>query len=201
METLTNRVLNAINNSPNGIVTFDILKSLDMCDDFTLKTTLSRLRKSDRIITLKKGIYSTNPMTDAFMAANYIFGGYIGFSGALYLHKLITELPFSIVVVNRLKSGLKTIGQYEFRAVALRDKAIGSVTVAGITMSTRPKTLFDCLYLEKYSVELDKLIGAFNAARMTAKELAEFDMYVEKLIPKNKRQRFYEAKKRIIRDV
>ncbi len=190
METLTRTVLDAIKNSPNGIMTLDIFESLKICNDSTLKTTLSRLSKSGKIIRLKRGTYSTNPLIDAFTSAQYIFNGYVGFSSALYLHRLITEIPFSIAVVTRFKSGTRTIGQYEFRAVALKDKAVGFSDIDGIVISTRSKTLFDCLYLERYSIERDKLIEVYRSARLSSKELTEFNSYVTRFIPPDKRQKF-----------
>ncbi len=190
METLTRTILDAIKNSYNGIMTLDILENLKICNDSTLKTTLSRLSKSKKIIRLKRSTYSTNPLINAFTSAQYIFNGYIGFSSALYLHKLITEIPFSITVVTRFKSGTKTIGEYEFRAVALKDKAVGFSDIDGIVISTRPKTLFDCLYLEKYSIERNKLIEVYRSAQLSSKELTEFDLYVTKFISPNKRQKF-----------
>ncbi len=190
METLTRTILDAIKNSYNGIMTLDILENLKICNDSTLKTTLSRLSKSKKIIRLKRSTYSTNPLINAFTSAQYIFNGYIGFSSALYLHKLITEIPFSITVVTRFKSGTKTIEEYEFRAVALKDKAVGFSDIDGIVISTRPKTLFDCLYLEKYSIERNKLIEVYRSAQLSSKELTEFDLYVTKFISPNKRQKF-----------
>lgn len=197
MGKLTETVLGAVKNSPNGITTLDILESLRLCDDFTLKTTLSRLGKSGRIIRLKRGTYTTSPLPDAFAAAQHVFNGYIGFSSALYLHKLIAELPFSIAVVTRFKSGVKTAGQYEFRAIALKDKAVGFANIGGIVISTRPKTLFDCLYLERYSIARSRLIESYKSASLSSKELSEFDSYVKRFIPPGKRQKFNDARAQI----
>ncbi len=197
MNSLTGRVVNAAQNSPDGIVTLDMLESLQFSDDFTLKTTLSRLCKSNRIIRLKRGVYSANPIRDAFAAAQYIYSGYLGFSSALYVHKLITELPFSIMIVTMYKSASKSVGAYEFRAIALKEKAIGFENMENLTVSTRAKTLFDCLYLERYSVERDKLIEAYRAARLSTTELKEFDSYVKRFIPKRLRGKFNGAKAEI----
>lgn len=199
MESLVTRIRDAIKNSPNGITTLDILEGLSICDSLTLKTTLSRLGKAGKIIRLKRGVYSTTPLTDAFAAAQSTFEGYIGFSSALYLHKLITESPFVITVVTKYKSSIKRFGSYEFRAVALKEKAIGFEELnSGIVVSTKAKTLFDCLYLERYSVEMNKLVDAYKMAQLTAKESREFDFYVEKFVPVGRRKRFEDSKRLVI---
>jgi predicted transcriptional regulator of viral defense system len=197
MSTLTESVLVATRNSPGGITTLDMLKSLKLCDDFTLKTTLSRISRSGRIIRLKRGTYSVNPIANAFASAQHVFNGYIGFSSALYLHKLIDELPFAISVVTRFQSGIKRVEQYEFRAIALGDKAVGFINMDTVTVSTRPKTLFDCLYLERYGIPKDKLIEAYKTAKLSGSEFSEFDSYVTKFIPAEKRQKFNYVRRQI----
>ena len=122
MENLTTTVLGAIRDSNAGISTLDMLESLRLCGPTTLKTTLSRLNKAGKILRLKRGVYSTNPLKDAFSAAQATFNGYLGFSSALYLHKLITESPFSITVVTTNKSASKPFGMYEFRAGSWRKR-------------------------------------------------------------------------------
>jgi len=170
-------VLKAVENSPGGIARLDVLASLGLCGLSTLKTTLSRLGRSGRIIRLKRGVYSANPMRDAFACAQSAFGGYIGFSSALYLHKLITEVPFVVTVVTSSLSKAKRFGGYEFRAVALREKAVGFERKGAYVLSTRAKTLFDCLYLPRYSVEEGKLLEAFRAADLAKGEWREFRHY------------------------
>lgn len=198
MTKLIDYVMNAIQNAPNGIITIDLLKSLRLCNSFTLKTTLSRLNKSDRIIRLKRGTYSTNPIENAFIAAQATFDGYIGFSSALYLHMLIAEMPFSITVVTVNESKLKKFNSYEFKAIALKNKAVGFEEKNGITVSTRAKTLFDCLYLEKYSIEEKKLIEAYQMKPLTPQEIREFNMYITKFVIPSKRKKFKEAKIKIL---
>ncbi len=173
-------VLKAVENSPGGIASLDVLASLGLCGPFTLRTTLSRLGRSGRIIRLKRGVYSANPMRNAFACAQAVFGGYIGFSSALYLHKLITEVPFVVTVVTSRLSKAKRFGGYEFRAVALREKAVGFERKGEYVLSTRAKTLFDCLYLPRYSVEEGKLLEAFRAANLAKGEWREFRGYVSK---------------------
>ena len=197
MNSLIGKIGRAIENSPNGIAELETLESLQLCDKFTLKTTLSRLGKSNRIIRLKRGVYSSNPIRDTFIAAQCIYNGYIGFSSALYVHKLIAELPFTVTVVTTYKSASKVIGAYEFRAIAMKEKAIGFESMGELTVSTRAKTLFDCLYLERYSIERDKLIDAYKLAKLSSDELREFNSYVKRFVSEGRRAKFNMIKKEI----
>ena len=197
MNSLIGKIGRAIENSPNGIAELETLESLQLCDKFTLKTTLSRLGKSNRIIRLKRGVYSSNPIRDTLIAAQCIYNGYIGFSSALYVHKLIAELPFTVTVVTTYKSASKVIGAYEFRAIAMKEKAIGFESMGELTVSTRAKTLFDCLYLERYSIERDKLIEAYKLAKLSSDELREFNSYVKRFVSEGRRAKFNMIKKEI----
>ena len=197
MDTLTEKIRRAVESSPDGIARLETLESLRLCDKSTLKTTLSRLGKSSRIIRLKRGVYSSSPIRDAFVAAQCIYNGYIGFSSALYVHKLIAELPFLVTVVTTYKSASTAIGAYEFRAIAMKEKAIGFQKIRSLTVSTRAKTLFDCLYLERYSIERDKLIEAYRTAKLSSNELREFDLYVERFVSKRRHSKFDKIKKEI----
>ncbi|MCL5093025.1 MAG: hypothetical protein M1128_00985 [Candidatus Marsarchaeota archaeon] len=197
MDNLTERIRRAVENSPNGIARLETLESLQLCDKFTLKTTLSRLGKSGRIIRLKRGVYSSNPIKDAFIVAQCIYNGYLGFSSALYVHKLIAELPFVVTVVTTYKSGATAIGAYEFRAIAMKEKAIGFENVGDLTVSTRAKTLFDCIYLERYSIERDKLMEAYKTAKLSPDELKEFDSYAKRFVSKRRRDKFDRIRKEI----
>ena len=197
MKNLTSRVQEAVENSPSGIITLDVLESLKLCDDFTLKTTLSRLGKSGRVLRLKRGVYASNPLKDQFVAAQSTFNGYIGFSAALYIHRFIAEMPFVITVVTTSQSESKRFGAYEFRAVAMKEKAIGFENIGNLVVSTRAKTLFDCIYLERYSIEGKKLIEAYIENPLDAKGLKEFDSYVLKFSSQKTRGKFGEVKKLI----
>ncbi|MCL5239684.1 MAG: hypothetical protein M1286_04435 [Candidatus Marsarchaeota archaeon] len=197
MKNLTARLQEAVENSPSGIITLDVLESLKLCDDSTLKTILSRLVKSERALRLKRGVYASNPVKDQFVAAQSAFNGYIGFSAALYIHRLIAEMPFVVTVVTTSQSGSKRFGTYEFRAVALKEKAIGFESIGNLVVSTRAKTLFDCIYLERYSIEEKKLIEAYIENPLSAKELKEFDSYVQKFASQKTRRKFLEVKKMV----
>lgn len=191
-------VMRAVENGSNGIANLEILESLRLWDADTLKTTISRLNKSGRIIRLKRGVYSTYPMRDAYVCAQETFNGYLGFSTALYLHKLITETPFTITVVTTFKSQAKEFGRYEFRAVALKEKAVGFERKGEYVVSTRAKTLFDCLYLPKYGIGENKLIEAFKETKLSKTEWREFDIYLKKFSKGKQLKKMKEVRKEIL---
>ena len=196
---VSGKILKAIEESPSGIASLDVLKSLRLTDPSTLKTTLSRLNQSERIIRLKRGVYSSKPIRDAYCCAQALFNGYVGFAGALHVHKIITEIPFMVVVVTSATSKTRVFNDFEFKAVALKEKAIGFERVGNYVVSTRAKTLFDCLYLPDYSIEVEKLCSAFAQAGLSKKEWVEFESYVEKFVRGKTRERMLKVERKIKR--
>lgn len=173
-------VLDAVRTAKNGVISLDVLESLGLCNSFTLKTTLSRLAKKGKVVRLKRGVYSAVPLRDVFVCVQNVFNGYLGFSSALYLHGLIPEQPFQVTIVTFNTSKAKSLAGFVAKAIALKGKAIGFERKGDYVLSTRAKTLFDCLYLPRLAVEKEKLLEAFSQARLTANEWREFDGYVEK---------------------
>lgn len=198
-KTAGEQVREVLEMAPDGIASLDVLESLGISAPSVLKTTLSRLRKQGRVIGLKRGTYSTNPTKDAFACAQAMFNGYLGFTTALYLHHLITETPFTLTVVTTRTSRTKPLGAYDVRAVALKHRAIGFQQLEGHTVSTRAKTLFDCLYLPQYGIEYPKLVEAYAGARLTGAEWKEFHSYVRTLAPQPTAQRMRQAETDITR--
>lgn len=194
---LTQTVLKAIEGSPSGIASLDVLESLNLASPSTLKTTLSRLSRRGKIIRLKRGVYSSNPIKDPYTCAQALFNGYLGFSTALHIHKLITEIPFTITVVTTSTSRTKLLGGREFLAVALKEKAIGFERMERYVVSTRAKTLFDCLYLPRYSVDEYKLTDAFKEAKLMDQEWVEFRNYASRFASGRAAKRMLRAEKAI----
>lgn len=176
-QKVVTRLLKAAEGSPDGVITLELLDSLKLASRQTLKVTLSRLAKSGRLLRLKRGVYCTNPMRDAFAAASAIFNGYVGFGSALYLHRMLAEIPFTIIVVTKATSAAKELGQYEFRAVSFGKNAVGSGRKGRMAVSTRAKTLFDCLQLPRYAPEFEKVVQAYAENPLSKKEWKEFDSY------------------------
>ncbi len=195
--SLSEKVRKAIEIAPAGIATLDVLESLQLCGDDTLKTTLNRLYKKGAIARLKRGTYASLPLLDGFAGALATFNGYLGFSSALYLHKITAEQPFVFIIVTTATSATKSLGQYEFKAVALKEKAAGFEYKGTLAVSTRAKTLFDCLYLPRYSIEHGKLLEAFGSAKLLKSEWREFDEYVKRFAIGKTAERMRKAKQEI----
>jgi len=180
-EKAVSRVVFAIEASPNGVATLELLESLRLCKRNSLKTALSRLGKAGMIVRLKRGTYSASPMKDAFACAQATYNGYLAFSSALYLHGMVSEMPFAITVATASTSEAKRFGEFDFRAVALGKRAVGFERKGIYVVSTKAKTLFDCLYLPRYSVENEKLEAAWHT--LSPDEKREFAGYARKLAP------------------
>ncbi len=178
---VTAGVLRALELSPSGIAPLDVLASISNASRGTLLATLCRLAREKRIVRLKRGAYSVSPIRDGYAAAQAKFGGYIAFASALKLHGLIAEEPFTITVATPNYSKTVRAGNLEFRAVALGERAVGSERKGAHVVSSRAKTLFDCLFLPQYSVEKEKLADAYAAAGMKKEEWREFERYVRGL--------------------
>jgi predicted transcriptional regulator of viral defense system len=179
-EKVVEGVLRAIEASPAGIARLDVLASLRLASRGTLLATLCRLGNEGRVARLKRGTYSAMPIRDGYACAQAKFGGYIAFASALKLHGLITEEPFTIAVATPSLSRIARIGNLEIRAVALGEKAQGAIEMGGRLVSSRAKTLFDCLLVPRYGVETPKLEGAYAAAGLSKAEWAEFESYVSR---------------------
>jgi|GEM_PF-1507093 len=179
-QRVTDGILRAIERSPSGILPLDVLASISPASRGTLLATLCRLAREGRIVRLKRGAYSVAPIRDGYAAAQVKFGGYIAFASALRLHGLIAEEPFTIMVATPKTSKTARAGNLEFRAVALGERAVGSERIGAHDVSSRAKTLFDCLFLPQYSVEAEKLADAYAAAGMKKGEWQEFERYAER---------------------
>ncbi|MFH0837454.1 MAG: hypothetical protein V1870_04955 [Candidatus Aenigmatarchaeota archaeon] len=93
------------------IITFEIIESWRVCNKNVLKVVIHNLLKKSLFITLKKGVYIVQPpftkgivIEDQFYTAQSLFNGYIGFASALYVHKLMDEMPFTVFIATRNKS-------------------------------------------------------------------------------------------------
>ncbi|MCX9083610.1 MAG: hypothetical protein CVT48_06425 [Thermoplasmata archaeon HGW-Thermoplasmata-1] len=118
---------------------------------------LSSLSSKGYIYRLKKGKYLVQAeasdgvvVEDPYKTALAIFSGYIGFSSALRVYDMLDYEPFTVFVVTNGRSGIRKIGQYEFRAVAMGKRASGMTNRNGLYVSTVAKTFFDCFYRPQY---------------------------------------------------
>jgi predicted transcriptional regulator of viral defense system len=168
--------------------------SWELCSPGTLRVTLGRMQKRGVLVRLKRGLYyappaeqSGVPAEDAMYAAQMVYGGYLAFATALYIHRLRDEVPWTIFVATRGRSAARRLGALEIRSVALRDRAIGVQRIGDYMVSTRPKTLYDCLRLPEMGGGEVGVAKAFRRARLSGTEWREFWAYVGRFERGNER--------------
>jgi predicted transcriptional regulator of viral defense system len=180
---LEQRIYTLAKDAKNSIVAIETIKSWRLASNGAIRVALHNLCKKSWFLPLKRGLYAVQPylgggIEDPFYAAQLVYGGYLAFSSALYLHKLGDEMPFTVFTVTKRKSSTRRIGEYEFRAVALGRRAIGAQRLGDYYVSTLPKTLYDCLYMPQYSGGHAKILRAVYNARMDSADWREFMLYV-----------------------
>ncbi len=192
LSPLEQRVYNACEGARGNLASIKVIESFKLSDDNTIRVVVSRLCKKKWFKRVKNGLYFVQTpfatgLEDEFAYAQNAFNGYLGFSTALYLHKLSDQLPFEITVVTRSKSAVKKDGEYSFRAVSMGKKAFGSQTLCAgeggggnYVVSTRAKTLYDCLLHPNLAGGLSIVLKAFFDARLSEKEWREFFWFAQK---------------------
>ena len=154
---------------------FSLLKTLNLGKEITLKKQLAWLVRNGFLEKVKRDLYvPKDSKVSEFKLAQIIFKGYIGLESALYLHKIIDILPFTITVMN--KSLAKS---YKFRNYTLKNKytksLYGTTFINGVLVSTKAKTLYDLLKYEPFDVAYFlNVINAFDA-----NDLEEFLNYLK----------------------
>ncbi|MHA1798769.1 MAG: type IV toxin-antitoxin system AbiEi family antitoxin domain-containing protein [Candidatus Helarchaeota archaeon] len=119
--------------------------------DATINKIISGLIKKGYLYKIKRGMYliqkepSPKPlMKDPFELGLNLYKGYLAFGTALRIYDLIDHESFTIYMVTPRISRRKSIGQYEFRAIAFGKKATGITHYKKYYISTIEKTFFDC---------------------------------------------------------
>ena len=183
--SLERRVLSLAGRAKHGIFSFGEAKSWRLCSEGTLRVTLARMARKGSVARLAQGLYFARPIEqpgalpdDVFYAAQLAFGGYLAFATALYLHRLVGEYPFTVFVATGNKSVSTQWGAVEVKAVALRSRAVGVIRMGDYVVSTRAKTLYDCLHLPEYAGGVKGVVNAFKNARLSEGEWMEFWRYV-----------------------
>ena len=187
MFTIPQRVHSLARRSKHSIFSTEEARSWQLCSPGTLRVTLSRMANEGALVRLKKGVYYAAPVgqpdmpvDDAMYAAQLMYDGYLAFATALQIHRLAGEVPFTVFVATRSTSSARHLGVMEIRAVALRDRAVGAERKGDYLVSTRPKTLYDCLRLPRLAGGEVAVAKALRRARLTLAEWKEFASYVKR---------------------
>ncbi len=168
----------------NNIITYDTIRSWRLADENVINVILSRMCKKGWLTRLKKGVYLLSGygkgIVDIFYTAQFVYSGYLAFSTALYLHKLIDEMPFTIYIATKGISASKHFGEYNIKAVSLGKRATGMQLIGDYWISTIPKTLYDCFHFPEYGGGYSRILKSVHSSKMNEKQWDEFINYVKK---------------------
>jgi predicted transcriptional regulator of viral defense system len=170
---------------PGQIYDIDFIASSVGIKRRILITLLSRMARKGWITRLKRGKYLVNSATgagsnDYFSIATMIFGGYLGFSSALYVYGAMDESPYTIYVCTRNKSATTTMQNTEIKAVALGRRATGMTYFNGYFVSSKAKTLYDCFYMPRFSGGYSNVLAAVNRLDFGKSDWKDFIFYVKR---------------------
>lgn len=152
----------------------------------TILILLSRMVKKGWLTRLKRGVYQVNfpdsrAASDQFQAALDIFGGYLGFSSALYVYGAMDEYPSTIYVCTASKSVSKVLGENaEIKAVAMGRRATGMIYFNGYFVSSKGKTLYDCFHIPKYSGGYSNILSAVPRLKLDGHDWDMFLFYIKR---------------------
>jgi predicted transcriptional regulator of viral defense system len=130
------------------------------------------------LVKLRNGVYAKTS-ANQFAVADYLFRGYVGFSSALYLHGLKTEVEDRVMVCTRKKYTARKFGRVTLTPVFFSDFLYGTETLGGVVVSTYAKTLFDMLYKPAYADFFD-FYRAINQRAPGREAWAELLLYLER---------------------
>lgn len=156
-----------------------------------LRPLIASLIKKGQLLQIKKGLYyvTLGQGYDPFVLGQSLFGGYIGFSTALWLHGLKTEMPSTCYIVVYKGRKSKTIGNMHYQTVSLGKKCVGAYYRDKYFLSTRAKTFFDCFYMPKYAGGFTQLTQSLIRARLSDDEWDEFIRYLNDFASRSMLQR------------
>ena len=163
-----------------------------------LKIALSRYSKKERVIRLKKGVYVSVDFTNKiqkegnfspyleFLANVLYFPSYLSLEYILYENNILTEIPknFTSIALNKTKRFSNKFGNFTYHKIK-RNLFFGFKVFRGadfyIYKATKPKALFDFLYLRKNLIVDKRSIEELrlNIGNFTKEDKMEFKKYIE----------------------
>ena len=147
------------------VLTIDTLYKLNEIFKFaqksTIKETAFELVKKGALIRLGRGKYLVIKSTenyDALKAANYIFDGYIAMASALFVYGYNQTKSFIIWGTTSSRKKIRKIGEYTYIMLPMGKSIFGSFYYKGYKISTKAKTVLDCVYNIHYVEDVTPLI-------------------------------------------
>ena len=145
-----------------------------------LNKVILGLVKKGALTRITRGTYLVfkgNTSFDPYTIAPYLSkGGYIGMESALMLYGYKSAVGRQIDVISSGKSlAQRLINGYRYRLVPMHDLAFGAVQFEGYAVSSKAKTLFDCIYRIKYVNDFGALLSLIRD--MKKEDYKEFIEY------------------------
>ena len=143
----------------------DILKWFPKINPKTLEVELSRWRKDNKLIGVKKGIYwlKEKELSDPFIVANFIYNpSYISMESALNYYSIIPDIPFAVTSVTVKKTAQfknKDLGNFTYRHLKPElfwgYETVQTNKVYNYNVATPEKALLDYIYLNAQEIPID----------------------------------------------
>ncbi len=144
----------------------------------SINRILSGYVRKGLVARLKNNLYA-KASADEFYVASASTGGYIGFSSALYLHGLKTEVEGSVYAcVDNIQKKLHFLDTLII-PVHMPTMCYGTVIIGKVAVSNYPKTIFDMLFKPKYANFFD-MYRALKYRNMDKKEWSLLLRYAER---------------------
>ncbi len=145
-----------------------------------LKQVVASLARKGKLVRVRKGEYFVaGDGVDELLVAQEAFRGYLGFSTALWMHGIKTETPAVAYVVSGKAGKERKIGGLVAKGVGLGEKAFGWKFMGKHRVSTKAKTLFDCLLKPKYCGGINALAQYLRDAQMTESDWDELEVLLK----------------------
>ena len=155
MELLTKTEQKLANELSSGsIVSLGILSEIarkkGLMKQSTLRKTMHSLSKKGVLVRILRGTYlvKKDSAFNPYVVARYLSpGAYVGFESAMSIYGYKTAVSSTIKVATSGKAlAIKRISGYKYVMIPMGEMAFGSVFINGAAVSSKAKTLFDCLY-------------------------------------------------------
>ena len=146
-----------------------------------LTYAISKMLREKKLIKVMNGVYSKTGNT--FYIAYKLYGGYIGFSSALYLHRIKTEVNPVIYICTPLNHAhrINVLGQI-IEPINMSGQQYGTMKMEingkEITVSTYAKTISDMLSKPRYADYFD-MYRAMNIRKLNQEEWKELLYYTK----------------------
>lgn len=171
--------------APHGVIGYETIQSWGLTGKEALRVAVHNLCRKGWFARLKRGLYAVQDpagggLDDPFYVSNHLFQGYMAFATALNFHNLLEDVPATIFVATRKTSGSRRIGAEEFRAVSIGRRFGGYSRYGDYIVSTRAKTIYDCLHLPHYAGGYPAILKSLRVAKMKENEWRELVDYAKR---------------------